>query len=957
MTNLKKTLAVVLAFAMILSMGAISTFAAYSDVAEGTVVSEAVSILSSLDILTGFEDGTFRPDETVTRAQMAAIICRTLGYENQAQSSMGTTVFADVPASHWASGYINVAQAQQIINGYGNGNYGPEDLVTYEQAVKMIVSALGYDLAAAGKGGYPTGYLAIASAKGITKNANGRVGDPAARSAIAVLVYNSLEVELMDQTSWSTGNDGDKWSDSTGRTILNYYLDIEKWEGVVSETPLTDAADNGYNKDDAPMLNLTESGKWDFDYDNYRLVPQTLPYKADASLVDDVNQYLGKKVVAYISEDFDAQTGNKMLKAIAEKQGVNASLTLSAIQLVGADTEANVIKYRKPGSTKIYDVALAAGISGWKNFKAISNADLKKAGTDDSKVTTEDFATALVNGGTIELIESNSSVAGYDKVIVTKYDSETVIESVENDRGLIKFEEYSSTDSLRRFDTEADDELAVVYKDGKVASLEDIAANDTVTMAQVNGNSVRVFYVSSASVTGTVDGWDPAKKEVTIAGEDYKPSMQSGYFSDVTVLKNKEGLFFLNVEGQIAYADASAAKGNYGLILNVGKSNSMGKYAIEVVLADGTVASYELASNVTYGDVDGNLDGEVDEASLAADVVAGNLATAMKNSVPTRAYDKNEAYTHTDSAANLIYEIKIRDGVVKTLKKVLVDAPLATNKYSEETMTLGAKSFDENTVMFALTEGTSGTAKVEEDDVQVGKAVQMLADEEQYSTVAYALENRVYTLALGYDLVASISVDSDALIVSGRKEVSYDDSVALKVTGIQAGEEVSYTIYNDTTYKSAGGKTLSDIAVGDVILVSTPNAEGIVGDFQIIYDRSLGTAPTAIAADVVAKDVYYHVSTVDEAKDASADFIWLGTGKTNVTAGTGADDKYIVMQRAANYTLVDYTEDASNPEIYEAGANKSLVGDIGIGGTESSTVFVRVVDEKLVEVVVYRTKD
>ena len=155
MTNLKKTLAVVLAFAMVLSMG-FSAFA-FSDVADGTKVAEAVGILSNLKILTGFEDGTFKPDETVTRAQMAAIICRTLGYEDQAQSSMGTTVFNDVAADHWASGYINVAQAQQIINGYGDGNYGPEDLVTYEQAVKMIVSALGYDLAAQAKGGYPTG--------------------------------------------------------------------------------------------------------------------------------------------------------------------------------------------------------------------------------------------------------------------------------------------------------------------------------------------------------------------------------------------------------------------------------------------------------------------------------------------------------------------------------------------------------------------------------------------------------------------------------------------------------------------------------------------------------------------------------------------------------------------------------------------------------------------------------
>ena len=155
MKNLKKTLAVVLAFAMVLSMG-FSAFA-YTDVTAGTKVAEAVGVLSNLGIFTGFEDGTFKPEDTVTRAQMAAIICRTLGYEDQAQSSAGSTIFNDVPASHWASGYVNVAQSLQIVNGYGDGNFGPEDQVTYEQAVKMIVGALGYELDAQSKGGWSTG--------------------------------------------------------------------------------------------------------------------------------------------------------------------------------------------------------------------------------------------------------------------------------------------------------------------------------------------------------------------------------------------------------------------------------------------------------------------------------------------------------------------------------------------------------------------------------------------------------------------------------------------------------------------------------------------------------------------------------------------------------------------------------------------------------------------------------
>lgn len=952
MKNLKKTLAVVLAFAMVLSMG-FSAFA-YTDVTAGTKVAEAVGILSNLGIFTGFEDGTFKPEDTVTRAQMAAIICRALGYEEQAQASTGTTIFNDVAASHWASGYVNVAQSLQIINGYGDGNFGPEDQVTYEQAIKMIVVALGYELEAQAKGGWSTGYLAVAAREGISKGANGVVGSPAARGTVAVLVYNSLEVPLMDQTSWTPAGNDDEYQ-KLNETILSRYLEIEKWEGVVSATPLTAAA-TSYKKTDAPKITIGSANEW-------KLVNKVLTLgntnstlsNINTSLVDDVNGFLGKKVVAYIGKNFDNTTGHKMLYAIAEQPGTNDTLVINAAQLVATDATANKIAYRNEGSTKIVDVALNPAIDGWKNFGTLANGTIAGADlTNTTAIATEDFAALLPNGGTIELIDSNASVAGYDKVILTKYDSQSVIEEVETDRGVVKFETNSNTDNLTRFDTEADDKLVIVYKDGEAASIEDIAAGDVVTVAQVRGNDIRVFYVSSAKVTGAVESWDNAadKKFVTVAGTDYKVSKLSTHYSDVTALKNKEGIFFLNVDGQVALADASAAKGNYGLILNVGKA-SMGKYAVEVMLADGTVASYKLANTLTWNTTAGT-------TGLA---VAQALAGIMDGSANAAAasYDEDEAYTHTDTAAQLICEIKLNDNSeIKNLALVSVAAAQAANKYSEETMTLGAKSFDENTVMFALTQAATGNNKVDADDVNVGKAVELLADGETYTTVAYALENRVFTLALGYDLVASIPVDSDAIIVTDKRPVYYNDEEAVKIKGIQAGEEVSFILYNDNGFKSASVTDLTNLEVGDVILASAPNAEGVVADFQVIFSYNESTpASSTKASDVVAKDVYYHASAVDETEAASADFIWLTSANANVTTtddndtpGDATDDKfYIIMQRAANYTLVDYTEDAANPEIYGTNASKSLVGDFA---TEDTFVFVRVVDEKLVEVVAYR---
>ena len=86
---MKKLLALMLSVAMVFTMGT-SVFA-YTDVEEGTYVSEAVTVLSNLGILNGYEDGSFKPEATVTRAEMAKIVCETLGYDNMGTSKIKTS--------------------------------------------------------------------------------------------------------------------------------------------------------------------------------------------------------------------------------------------------------------------------------------------------------------------------------------------------------------------------------------------------------------------------------------------------------------------------------------------------------------------------------------------------------------------------------------------------------------------------------------------------------------------------------------------------------------------------------------------------------------------------------------------------------------------------------------------------------------------------------------------------
>ena len=231
--NLKKLLAFTIVFAMLLSTVAFAS--PYPDVPDDAKYAEAVITLSSLGLLKGDDQGNFNPDNTITRAEFAAVIVRTLGLGDPGPTA---TNFVDVPATHWGSGYVQMASQMGVIAGYGDGNFGLEDPVTFEQAIKMIVAALGYTPKANALGGYPTGYMVVAAQEGISAGINATAGEPALRKVVAELVYNALDVPLMVQTGWGTDITYEQQDGQGNRpyaTILTQKLDVDKVEGIVTD--------------------------------------------------------------------------------------------------------------------------------------------------------------------------------------------------------------------------------------------------------------------------------------------------------------------------------------------------------------------------------------------------------------------------------------------------------------------------------------------------------------------------------------------------------------------------------------------------------------------------------------------------------------------------------------------------------------------------------------------------
>ena len=187
----RQLLSTLLVFCMVLTMLICPTFATsvFPDVDEYTEYAEAVGYISEVGIMVGDENGNFNPNKTLTRAEMATIICKML---DMTENLSASSAFSDVPTNHWANRYIGKATELGILSGYGNGNFGPYDILTYEQALTMIIRMLGLQDEAISAGGYPNGYIEIACEYGYTSRISAEQGDQLARWQVAIILYNIL---------------------------------------------------------------------------------------------------------------------------------------------------------------------------------------------------------------------------------------------------------------------------------------------------------------------------------------------------------------------------------------------------------------------------------------------------------------------------------------------------------------------------------------------------------------------------------------------------------------------------------------------------------------------------------------------------------------------------------------------------------------------------------------------
>lgn len=216
-----------LLFALCLIFLGLSIFSLQSNATEvkdyeTSIYKSAIDKVIEHKIMQGYEDGTFRPEGIITRAEFSVILSRIIGMEESAKKYLVNNVFNDVPSNHWASKFIEIAYSQNLINGYGDSKFGPSDTLTYEQTVKLILNALGYNEYALQKGSYPEGYIIVAQEKGLDKGVeNAKLGAYVSRGMLAQIICNSLDLKILQTVNV---NNESKFLQRENTNLLETYV-------------------------------------------------------------------------------------------------------------------------------------------------------------------------------------------------------------------------------------------------------------------------------------------------------------------------------------------------------------------------------------------------------------------------------------------------------------------------------------------------------------------------------------------------------------------------------------------------------------------------------------------------------------------------------------------------------------------------------------------------------------
>ena len=559
----------------------VDTNKSFSDIKD-PVISKYAEFLNILGIFGGYGDGTFGPDNNITRGEMAAVVMRMYNYNIDKVGTLAGD-FYDIEEGDMFFDDISSAVAMGIITGYDDNSYRPNNNISYTELVAILVRVLGYEQYAQLNGGYPTGYLITAKETGILKSFSYKDESALTRAEAATLVFNALHSPILEQVSY--GDDIQTAKDKNV-TPLSKYFNIFKGEGVVNTNNVT------------TICELPSTAN-------------TMVIGSTRYLTENNNfkNYIGYKVSFYYKDDTETKTVVFMEK---HKDVVELELSTNDI-LSYADLTYKYTKDDEKINTAKIDTLHKLIYNGtyFKEYKDtifnITSGSVKLVSNDGS----ENYTVVMINEYT-NFVLSSISGSGDRVTMIPSYSlKDIIVDLAKTELDFVNIDgsaiNYIVT-IVGAYDASGKPLTSMDFGDVSSGSVISIFADEFDTTTQRNhvspsedAKNIKVI-VSKETVEGTLEAINEETGAYIIDGKEYYLA-PSNFMDelDSTCNLGDTGKFKLDCYGKIvSFTKTSADDYTYGYIINAAFSgDGLSPYLeMKLITYNGSISVFQLADKV-----------------------------------------------------------------------------------------------------------------------------------------------------------------------------------------------------------------------------------------------------------------------------------------------------------------------------------------------------------------------
>ena len=759
MNSKKQILSASLAAAALLN--AFNALAAIPSDVAGTRYEEPVQVLNALGIMIGDDMGTFRLDDPISRSEVAKMAVHALGLEDAAESSKGNNDFYDVPSDHWANGYIHIAVSQKLIVGDGDGNFRPNDTITYAEAMTIMTRAAGYEPAAQEKGGFPNGYMVSGTSAGLAKNVQCGTNEKISRGNVAFLTKNALEAYMMEQTGYGQNAS----YEVTTKTLLGNVLKVTKAEGqlVAYESASIDGSSS-------LSKNKVKIGDKIFETE------------------ENLLNMLGFNVVYYY--ETDSYGAEKVILAMPIKtQNSTLEINADVFSKVTTRNGNKAIEYFKSET------------SSQTNVAEIS-ADAKMVYNGKYIEFNEAYLDMKDKAGKIVLLDTTKD-GKYDIVFVSSYINMVVEEVTSTNKIVDKYNQPAL-----KLDEDVEYTITLGFDE---IELKDLKEYDVLSVYASADKELYNIVVTRNTVEGKVSAIDD--KGYYINDKHYKKA--ENYTDSITM--TTEGIFYLDVEGRIAAIDtASNLSTNYAYLTRAYTNSGTDVSTFKLFTKAGEEIVYEANEKIRFNDNSGvkatevvkslnNSDGTTKEQlityAINADGKITTIKTALDNSA-TGAVNKDKFtmnYNLTDAVfdaeTSKLGNVRVDDSTI------IFSIPADSTEYEIADKSIFEDEQKYNAIVYDMSESFTAKAIVVTNSALKAKADASLAIVDKISTSMNKDDEEAPLLNAYVDgeLKKIFAEDSTVLVKSDNKPLQQGDIIQYKTNS--SGEIVSIRVLLDISAK------------------------------------------------------------------------------------------------------------------------------------------------------------